>query len=294
MEEYTPPAQTPLPPPKNNSGIFMNIFLLLLGILIGLALGKTTLLQTLRIPYLSATPTPTPIPSPTPIPDPTANWKTYTNTKNNYLFKYPTNWTLNDLTEGLQVEIYYQPDRTKSAGSILIEKLQRPPGDIAQYTTKKQIGDLTADCKSDPTGIKEWCYLSDYILSVFITKDQNPTYNKTLNQILSTFKFTQPNTASEDRTVLENIIKDAVYEFGKSHGLTSKNQITITINTYQDGFASGTTAFTPDVEGSGNGWIAAKMNGQWTIVEQSQEPPSCKLMTQYKVPQSIYGSCIEK
>ena len=51
-------SQTP-PPPKKQSGVFTGILLFVFGILVGLALSKTTLLPTLRIPYLSATPTPT-------------------------------------------------------------------------------------------------------------------------------------------------------------------------------------------------------------------------------------------
>lgn len=70
----------------------IGILLLLLGILIGLMIDKTTILSNIRIPYLSATPTPTPLVTPTPPPDPTANWKTYTNTQYNYSLKHPVEW----------------------------------------------------------------------------------------------------------------------------------------------------------------------------------------------------------
>jgi hypothetical protein len=114
-----------------------------------------------------------------------------------------------------------------------------------------------------------------------------------LRQILSTFKFTDGVNTDEKSTV-ENFVKDTVFEYGKSHGISNKNQILITVTKIENGFATGTMAFTPEVEGSGGAWFAALINGRWTMIEQAQEPPSCKLMAQYNFPKSVYGECIEK
>lgn len=45
---------------------------------------------------LSQIQTTVPVASPTPTPDPTANWKTYTDTKNRFTFRYPTNLALSN------------------------------------------------------------------------------------------------------------------------------------------------------------------------------------------------------
>jgi len=63
----------------------------------------------------------------------------------------------------------------------------------------------------------------------------------------------------------------------------------------QGNFASGASRLMIDDEGGpGGGFIAAKVDSQWEIVEQFQEPPSCKLMRQYSVPISVYKSCLGK
>ncbi len=66
MEQNVQPTPQAAPPPTNNSNIFIGILVFILGIAVGLIIDKTTLLSTVRIPYLGATPTPTPLPTPTP------------------------------------------------------------------------------------------------------------------------------------------------------------------------------------------------------------------------------------
>lgn len=39
-------------------------------------------------------------PQPSPSPDETSNWKTYTNTKNGYSFKYPSDWSISGIGPG--------------------------------------------------------------------------------------------------------------------------------------------------------------------------------------------------
>lgn len=119
------------------------------------------------------------------------DWKVYTNSS--YSFKYPSKWNLVDLTKGLQVEIYYQPDKTKSVGEILVENMGLSMKGLDTYTKSKSIGGLNAKCNVG-TQMITWCYLvsdkKEYI-SFTITEDKNADYNMTLDQILSTFEFTK-------------------------------------------------------------------------------------------------------
>lgn len=138
--------------------------------------------------YISNTPTPT--------FDETTNWKTYTNKLSLYSLKYPSTWKVLDLSEGTQIEIYFQPDKTKPVGELLIEKISKVPGNISQFIDSKSIGGLTAKCMSDQTAIKTWCYLenNNNKISILIVNDKDLEYNKILEKILSTFKFTNTTT----------------------------------------------------------------------------------------------------
>jgi hypothetical protein len=112
MNEQPPPSPAVVhgeagtqegPPPKQNSGIFIGIFLLFLGILVGLAINKTALLSNIRIPYLSATPTPTLLPTPTATlsrAEP-KDWKTYADSTKGISFKYPENYSYVTLSNGV-------------------------------------------------------------------------------------------------------------------------------------------------------------------------------------------------
>lgn len=140
---------------------------------------------------ITITPTNTPatdIASASPSPNPISDWKTYSN--NLYSLKYPTHWILNDLTNGEQVEIYFQPDRNKSVGSILIERLKQVPPDLERYKEEKKIGNKDAVCMSDNT-VKKWCYIPQSNFSILIISDSDSVYNQTLDLILTTLNFTQ-------------------------------------------------------------------------------------------------------
>jgi hypothetical protein len=132
---------------------------------------------------------------PSPTPDVTASWKTYTEPNNEYSFKYPSGWLLLDPSEGLQIEVYYQPDKTISVGEILIEKISASnynnETQQSLITETKLISEINAKCKTEGTS-KTWCFLKleDKYLSIMIVKENDIEYNQTLDLILSTFKFT--------------------------------------------------------------------------------------------------------
>jgi hypothetical protein len=178
--------------------IIIGLSTMLLGLFLG-ALGMLTIQKYTTPKPIVIAPTPTPIPiiTPTIINDPTQNWKTYTNSITQYSIKYPANWQLIDLTGGKQIEIYSQPDKTKPVGELLIENTNSIGG-TELYTQEKPIGTSTASCKTD--GItKTWCYIrinANTYMTFFITKDTDIEYNKTLERILSTFKFIEPTAES--------------------------------------------------------------------------------------------------
>lgn len=72
----------------------------ILGVLVftGAVFGAYKLGQRQARP--SPQPTPTPIVVATPTPDPTANWKTYTNTGQKWVLRYPSNWEMEEIVDG--------------------------------------------------------------------------------------------------------------------------------------------------------------------------------------------------
>lgn len=84
------PVPTIAVEPKKTHGVFFPLIgcvILMVGIAIGLLVGKY--IYTSK-PTLS--PTVSVSPTPVSIADPTANWKTYINKKYGYQIKYPSNW----------------------------------------------------------------------------------------------------------------------------------------------------------------------------------------------------------
>jgi len=200
QETIQPVSETPVLPKKKFNFKIIAILLIVILLITGgvyarMQIGKRQMaggLQPKATPTLI--PQPTQIPTLIPTPDETANWKIYTNSLLSYSVKYPQNWLLLDLTEGKQIEIYYQPDKTKSVGEILIEEIDdssynRELGS-KQATKGILIGDSNAKCKTDDVE-KTWCYLTfnSKYLSILIVKEKDQEYNKIIDQILSSFKF---------------------------------------------------------------------------------------------------------
>jgi hypothetical protein len=95
-----PEALNPTPvvpqPPKDNHWI--TIVSMTLFVLMSLGVIVFLYYQNQQLKSMLATYQTQPSPIPTATADPIANWKTFTNTKYSYSFKYPTNFTVN--TEG--------------------------------------------------------------------------------------------------------------------------------------------------------------------------------------------------
>lgn len=223
------PVPAPPPPPKNNSGVLIGIFLVLLGILAGVALTKTTLLSAIRIPYLSATPTPTLLATPTPTPDPKANWKTYTNNQYGFEFQYPTEakiTTRNPDPFPVVVQVENVAPRNGDAGSpywggwfLFISEPQpiKNNESLVQWAKQKLVSDLLINqgSQTQPAdtkiGNQEAIYwrskgggvdLLDYLVKtkngvILITINPATGYETVINQILSTFKFTDTTSSQQ-------------------------------------------------------------------------------------------------
>lgn len=217
----TPPVQpVPPPPPKNYSGILVGILLLLLSLLVGLSLAKTTILSAIRIPHLGVTPTPTPIPSPTPTPDPTADWKMYT--YQIFTIKFPPDWSTTSIKNPVQF-LNYVPDLTggdfnpsTDKGKLKVEIYQNNTSDsLESYLTQQKSSAIEArgegidwqETKAMVAG-KEAIKVktsnpgftynfkdasSNTIFSVSFALDFD-NYNELSDQILSTFRFIEPST----------------------------------------------------------------------------------------------------
>jgi hypothetical protein len=208
MEPIPPPPQSNLPPqpvlptpPKNNSGLLIGILLLLLGIIVGVALSKTTIISGVRIPYLPAPPTPTPtlLPTPSPTPTPTADWKTYKYINNEFSFKYPPNWYIEptSVKEGDYINFFLEgttPDLTKTMDRTGNEILRiMVYGDESIFNSLKNIvPPPTIITVAGKTALKSDIQVNVLIgstnkrvLDIEVREGAQPY----IDQILSTFKF---------------------------------------------------------------------------------------------------------
>lgn len=149
----------------------------LLGIIIFLFLGLTaygaywygqSLLITKSAPSTSATEKPSPfgnISNPTSTSDETANWKTYSSSKYNLSFKYPSLWTVDDSEDGVNVKTGnlkkilallpaggdYRND--KRVLSVHVQKFARPLKDLNLILSKFMTSDQLQDFRiNDLTG----------------------------------------------------------------------------------------------------------------------------------------------
>jgi hypothetical protein len=135
-------------------------------------------------------------------PPPTLHWKFYTNTSSNYQIKYPSDWKVINQSAGSMglvgpdaryIEIGIGEGKS---GTLGIEEQQIiPPSEEINLTTTKAIGNLTMRCNGDfTTEARAWCWIKvpnqDKYLNIQFFKNSNAEMNIILEQILSTFKFT--------------------------------------------------------------------------------------------------------
>ena len=80
------------PPPHR----FSKTFIVLIAVILLVAAGVGGYILGTNQNQTVQTQPVTQLPQPSPTPDPTANWKTYSNTKYDFSFKYPSEWEIDD------------------------------------------------------------------------------------------------------------------------------------------------------------------------------------------------------
>lgn len=144
---------------------------------------------------------PTTVPTTT---DPTANWKTYTNTKYSFSFKYPQDYFkyVNEYQAGNS--IYFAP--TEGKGVEMGTPMALTPGDVwftvdislaksGQKSTPKEL--ISLDGPQPVSDFQSVIVENGNAIKIVLSSFSKDTLNKfesTFNQILSTFKFTSTPT----------------------------------------------------------------------------------------------------
>ena len=187
------------------AGIIVLVLLIVAGAGIYF-LGKN---QATKVVTLS--PAPIAVLTPNPTTDPTANWKTYVNTKYNYIFKYPSNLQVNADVEGGCTLEGLESCRGISLNSVRVNLKGIPDYhmgvsviEIANSVNLKSIAD--SDKLNNPKAlVKTIKFLgldaitsnSDGLQTIDLIKNNyqyelvNIPSSKLDQSILSTFKFTK-------------------------------------------------------------------------------------------------------
>lgn len=144
---------------------------------------------------------------PTPTPDPTANWQTYINAGHGFSIKRPSDWTISEeylsetsstIVKGKQVQII---DIKKNGNAYTGVITIKPEGGNGGFNplAQKQTGKIGSMVVTDYTMVNNIDQLVDFYRDFGYTRipgfSIDAIYAKNdadiVNQILSTFKFTQ-------------------------------------------------------------------------------------------------------
>lgn len=203
--EQQPPSQPPVEPSHHSFFSKKIIILLAIFIIVLLAsFGTYTALSSKSTPQ----PTPTPIVqlSPSPTPDAIPGWKTYENTTENFSFKYPQDWNLenkSDVTNGIAPSLSKQVVQGDKPALISILKF-----DVSEYNPEDiyNFAPFTSRTFTNSQNIYVLIAYSYQIAGAPTEKTQNEAI-EVLNNIVSTFKFTD-QTASPSAENTESLPKE--------------------------------------------------------------------------------------
>lgn len=215
MENNTIPAQIPQNISKSTSrfslsSVLVGLVLLFVGISFGFYLGKSQLPSVTSLNAITPT---SPLLSPTSIPtivqEDLTREKTYTDSKNNFSFKYPTDWEAKDIfspTETFRVNI----NKNYSEGGIIAELSISSPSKKVDTTQLESLGitskgetrtfgNLTGQLyETEGTGIGGSGYRIDFIfehnsqtywISLSTNLSNKDLYKNIFTQVVSSFKF---------------------------------------------------------------------------------------------------------
>lgn len=213
----TPPVTPPqLPKKKSHSWLIIPLLIFILPLCAYIIFQTNKFKQQLN----QSAPTPSPVAAlPSPSPDPTAGWLTYTNQKQDYSFKYPESWQINEA--GAAFDINNKLTLAKDSYIITIytniqgigggtKKVPSTPITVAGLNLfKRDIGDNlydnTGSFEISATDSNPTFQYQDKTYEIYLTyplaEKGTEAYLanlKTFDLILSTFKF---STSSADLQV---------------------------------------------------------------------------------------------
>lgn len=211
-----PEISQQVPVPKKKMPRIFGVVVVLLLLVAGAAFAFTYFQEPVVEPGKPVT---TPIITETPIPvsdSSTEGWNMYTNTKHNFSFKYPAEWTIKSddgvVTFYREIEAYQQ-DSTHPGGKKLVNEYQvkvltlttivatEIDTVVTEYKDKLKLYDI--ETTSIKNGIKVDGLIPGYenpgaFSGLFLQGKNNDVIyfepeldKKTLDQILSTFEFTE-------------------------------------------------------------------------------------------------------
>jgi len=187
-------------------------------------------------------------PTPTVIPDPTVNWKTYTNDKAGYEIRYPMNWFITDDSisnvkspfpeKGTVVINFYSTNKSITNLDTLLNSVlsdfKSMEGDPAFTAYESKTNTTVADypalkINGNGYGGKYLSYLivapsakTNAHISIVYQEGDLENFQPIINQILSTFKFTEA-TGSANPTQRACTLEAKICPDGTSVGRTGPN-----------------------------------------------------------------------
>jgi hypothetical protein len=184
-----PSQDTPITPKKSNvlNLIFVSLALILFGVLVGVVSARF-----IPLPRTAVVPTPTPTIAITPTPtiDPTTGWNTYTGKLNRFSFQYPSTVKISDTKLSFNVDgftVQINPDSAHQWGEGMTkEQLDKLYVKVFQYPDRP-------DLQMYPDS----AVLFSIEFKSAIEKNNAKKTTDTVDQILSTFKFTEATTSAK-------------------------------------------------------------------------------------------------
>lgn len=191
------------PPPKKFS-LSPKIIFIILALLILVVIGSSIYLSAGTQSKPTPKPTPSPTLKPTPTPDPTADWKTFIPKTNTYSIKYPSDWKIDTTLSPFSlssvvistVGLSFQVDENVGQGSLEdIAKDMAKKGTVSD-TIVNGINGKAVDFKlpnlnnNTSNSLKQIQLINKGNEYTLILQNSEGTPGNILNQILSTFKFT--------------------------------------------------------------------------------------------------------
>jgi len=220
------PVDSPSDSEKKKPKKFIFATLLIFAIALGATGGVFGYQYVQKQKLFQTQPSPTPVvQQPSPSPDPTASWETYTNTAFGFLFKYPSEFVLEERDEGFYVIALEKDKSIPQAGIFIDARLNEiySTFDGAVQKSKENLTDinveeLTNGVKISGTvgpGFGEGLSIVKAVLrykdgALIVETFNKDPYIDDFNQILSTFKFTTSQSSGDSLDI--DLIKQACIE----------------------------------------------------------------------------------